>query len=314
MPIPLSTQPVIAFIWDFDHTLIRGDMQAPIFEAYDVDAEEFWREVNALVDHHRSHGEVVSRHYAYILHLLTYVRTGRLRGLSNAKLREFGALLEPAPGMPAFLGEVRNRVASIPEFAREGISVEHYVISTGLQPLIEGSPFAPYLDGVWANTFIEEAAEPGFLDQLPVRSGDVAIAHLGYPMDLTTKTRAVFEINKGANVDPKIDVHAPMGQAQRRVPLRNMIFVADGATDVPVFSILNANGGKTLGVYSPAPDGNEVAVRLLHEQGRVHAVAEADFRTGALAYDWLMEGMEQIGYEIVEHRRQAFAAAPDESR
>lgn len=312
MPVPLSTQPVIAFIWDFDRTLIPGNMQAPIFEEYDVDQGQFWDEVHALVDHHAARGELVSRHHAYLLHTLTYVRTGRFPALSNAKLRELGARIQPAPGIPELLAALRRRVADFPEFVREGIAVEHYVISTGMRPLIEGSVIAPHLDGIWANTFIEEAAGPGYLDELPVRMGDAAIAHLGYPMDLTTKTRALFEINKGTNVDPTVDVHAPLGEAHRRVPLRQMVFTGDGMTDVPVFSILNAAGGKTLGVYNHEPDDNEALVRRLHEQGRVQGIARADFTPGAPAHVWLMEALEQIGYEIVENRRQAFAGTPSD--
>jgi hypothetical protein len=73
MPVPLHTQTVIAFIWDFDRTLIPDNMQTPIFEEYGVDTASFWREVEGLVAFHKTLGEIVARDTAYLLHLLTYV-------------------------------------------------------------------------------------------------------------------------------------------------------------------------------------------------------------------------------------------------
>jgi hypothetical protein len=79
---------------------------------------------------------------------------------------------------------------------------------------------------------------------------------------------------------------------------------------VPCFSILNQSGGKTLGVYTLDPVDNHRRVKQLQEQGRIQGMAEADFRPGKAAYLWLMDSIEQIGYEIIEARRQAFASIP----
>ncbi len=85
-----------------------------------------------------------------------------------------------------------------------------------------------------------------------------------------------------------------MEESQRRVPLRNMIYIADGPSDVPCFSILNQNGGKTLGVYTLEPRDNHKQVKQLQEQGRIQGMAEADYRPGRAAYLWLMDSLEQI--------------------
>ena len=139
MPPPLHTQTVIAFVWDFDKTLIPSNMQDPIFDAYDVDPRAFWDEVDGLVDHYRRQGVAIQRDIAYLGHLLTYVREGIFKDLTNERLRELGGSLVPAPGMPEFLDESRRHIAEIPEFADEGITVEHYVVSTGILPMIEGN-------------------------------------------------------------------------------------------------------------------------------------------------------------------------------
>lgn len=311
MPVPLYTQTVIACIWDFDRTLISDNMQGPIFDAYGIDPGLFWGEVEGLVEYHKLRGELVAPEMAYLLHILAYVEAGIFDGLTNEKLRKLGAELTPCPGIPEFFDATKQRVASIPEFVREGLTVEHYVVSTGLSPMIEGSPIAPHIDGIWANHFIEASAGPGFRDRLPVAARGEAIKYLSYSIDNTSKSRAVFEINKGVNKNRQVDVNARMDESQRRVPLRNMIYVADGPSDVPVFSILNQAGGKTLGVYVPEPRPNYRQVKQLQEQGRIQGMAEADYREGKGAYLWLMDSIEQIGYEIVENRRQAFAAIPN---
>ncbi|MDK1019253.1 MAG: HAD family hydrolase [Actinomycetota bacterium] len=308
MPPPLYTQTVIAFVWDFDKTLIPSNMQNPIFDFYDVDPDTFWTEVEGLPDYYGRNGVVIQRDTAYLGHFLTYVREGKFEGLSNAKLRELGAALDPVPGMPDFMEATRAHVAEIPEFVNEGITVEHYVVSTGIREMIEGSAYGPVIDGVWANTFIENVAEPGYLTRLPVSPGPGPISHVGYTIDNTSKTRAIFEINKGVNKIPGLDVNARMAPEQRRVPMKNIIYIADGPSDVPVFSILNTSGGRTLGVYMLEPDNNHAKVKALQEQGRIQGMAEADYRPGKPAYLWLMDTLEQIGFEIVEARRQAFAA------
>ena len=105
-----------------------------------------------------------------------------------------------------------------------------------------------------------------------------------------------------------LNVNARMAQDQRRVPLKNIVYIADGPSDVPAFSILNTSGGRTLGVYTVEPHNNHAKVKALQEQGRIQGMAEADYRPGKPAYLWLMDTLEQIGFEIIESRRQAFSA------
>ncbi len=314
MPVPLYTQTVIAFLWDFDRTLIPGNMQDPIFAEYGVDPDRFWAEVDSLVEYYDRRGFPVDRDTTYVGHLLTYVREGLFPGLTNARLKELGGRLELAPGMPEFMEASRRRVKEVPEFEHQGIHVEHYVLSTGLRPMIEGSPLAGQLDGIWANTLIETPAPSGYLDHLDVVADPAPVSQVGSLIGNTAKTRAVFEINKGVNVNASVDVNARMSEEQRRVPIPNMVYVADGPSDVPVFSILNERGGKTLGVYTLRPRDNFRQVKSLQEQGRIQGMAEADYRPGQAAYLWLMDSLEQIATGIVTAREQAFSAIPPAPR
>ena len=97
----------------------------------------------------------------------------------------------------------------------------------------------------------------------------------------------------------------------REFGVKAMIYIADGPSDVPVFSILNQHGGRTLGVYTLDPRNNHKQVKQLQEQGRIQGMAEADYRAGKAANLWLMDSLEQIARGIVEDRRKAFAEIPN---
>jgi hypothetical protein len=300
----LFPQNVIAMIWDFDKTLIPGNMQGPLFRHFDIDEAEFWAEVDGLEEFYRSHGSrLIQRDHLYLNHILTYVREGKMPGLGNQLLRELGGEIDFYTGMPDFLELARKTIESRPGFAEHQIRVEHYVVSTGLRQMILGSAIASQVDSVWACEFTELVAPPGYgADQGQLFSPEGEIRQLIYTIDNTSKTRAIFEINKGTNKNPSIDVNAKIAPEDRRVPFQNMIYVADGPSDVPVFSIVEANGGRTYAVYRPGSQGEfQQAARLL-EQDRVDAFGEADYSDGSHTAMWLMHAAEEIAHRIVNDR------------
>src|SRR3989304_8605907 len=97
VPVPLYPQTVIAFLWDFDPTLIPGNQQDPLFTAYGVDEATFWTEVDGLVDHYASRGVIVARDAAYLLHILAYVEEGGFKGVRKDRFTEIRHLPPPAP-------------------------------------------------------------------------------------------------------------------------------------------------------------------------------------------------------------------------
>jgi hypothetical protein len=243
----LFPQNVIAMIWDFDKTLIPGNMQGPLFRHFGIDEAIFWDEVDGLEEWYRARGAgLIARERLYLDHILAYVREGRMQGLSNDLLARLGAEMSFYEGIPDFLDLVRKSIESEPRFSDHQITVEHYIVSTGLRRMILGSAVAPFVDDIWACEFTELVAPPGYREhQGQLFSPDGEIRQLIYTIDNTTKTRALFEINKGTNKNPSIDVNAKMAREDRRVPFQNMIYIADGPSDVPVFSVVEANGGRT---------------------------------------------------------------------
>jgi hypothetical protein len=284
-------------------------MQGPLFRHYDIDETEFWAEVEGLDEFYRSHGyKLIQRDHLYLNHILTYVRAGRMPGLGNTLLRELGAEIEFYVGMPDFLELVRKTIEARPGFAEHQIRVEHYVVSTGLRQMILGSAIAPQIEEVWACEFTELVAPPGYADrQDRLFSPEGEIQQLIYTIDNTSKTRALFEINKGSNKNPTIDVNAKIAREDRRIPFQNMIYIADGPSDVPVFSVVDENGGRTYAVYRPGSEREfEQANRLL-EQGRVDAFGEADYSEGSHTAMWLTHAAENIASRIVRDREEALS-------
>jgi hypothetical protein len=308
MPQQLFLQNIIACIWDFDKTLIPGYMQAPIFEHYRVDAKKFWKEVNELPKYYRKNGlDLIVPDTIYLNHFITYATAGIFKGLNNKRLREFGAEIEFYKGLPEFFDEVKHFVKADPAYRQHDIRVEHYIVSTGLRQMILGSKIAPYVDGVWGCEFVENPPQAGWLDPAgrQTTGPPKSISQIAYALDNTTKTRAIFEINKGTNKISDIDVNAKIPEEDRRVPIQNMIYIADGPSDIPVFSIVNRFGGRTFAVYQSGSNEEFSQVNNLQKQGRVQSYGEADYTEGSQTAMWIDNAVNEIAELIVANRQRA---------
>lgn len=308
MATVLFTQNIVSCIWDFDKTLIPGYMQAPLFQRYGVDEANFWTEVNSLEAHYRERGYKVSGESVYLNHLLTYVRHGRMKGVNNEVLRDCGSEIEFYPGLPNFFQDLREFVRSRSEYVKHDITLEHYIVSTGIAEMIRGSRIAPTVDGIWACEFIENPLKPGFLSQKELQIDEPReISQIGSIIDNTIKTRALFEINKGTNKNAAIDVNAQIKPEDRRIPFQNMIYIADGPSDVPCFSVVKKNGGRAYGVYNPDSSAEFEQNDRLLQSGRIHAYGPADYQSGANAPKWLTMHIGAICDRIVSDREAAVA-------
>jgi hypothetical protein len=305
---PLFLQNIIACIWDFDKTLSPGYMQKPIFEMYNVAARKFWKEVEELPAYYKKDGlDLISTDTLYLNHILTYAQAGTFKGLNNAKLRELGGKIELYEGLPAFFDEIKRFADASSGYRQHDIQIEHYIVSTGLRQMILGSKIAPFVDGVWGCEFVENTPPPGYLDKgaKKVNEDTKIISQIAYALDNTTKTRAVFEINKGSNKLPDIDVNAMIPDEDRRVPFQNMIYIADGPSDIPVFSLINRYGGRTFAVYRSGSKEEFAQVNTLQKQKRVHSIGEARYTEGSQTSMWIKNAITEISNQIVKNRERA---------
>lgn len=285
---------IIAVIWDCDRTLIDGYMQDPMFEEYGIDAAQFWKDETRCIEEYEAQGIKVN-HDTFYLNYFIRAAQGRIPkysmpGLNNAKLREFGKKQKFYKGV---LDLMKSSMEMLDKNCAEfGIQVEHYIVSTGFSEVIKGSPLMDYVKDVWGCELIEEG-----------EGADAVISEVAYTIDNTTKTRALFEINKGTNVLKDVDVNANVPMESRRVKFENMIYIADGPSDIPAFSLIRKNGGATFAIY---PKGDAQAlnqVDTMRADGRVDMYAEADYSEGTTAYMWITRQIRARAEAIMQEER-----------
>ncbi|MEI6534993.1 MAG: HAD family hydrolase, partial [Verrucomicrobiaceae bacterium] len=207
-----AQQTTIGLVYDYDQTLSPGYMtDEVVFPHFGINATQFWKRSHALVDEQGYDGEM-----AYLKTLLDCLTPDPP---SNADLRKLGPNLKFFPGLPGMFTELEGVLRE--EHRVIGVKLEHYIISSGLKELLEGSALRPHVKAVFASEFAED--ESGRIS-FPKR----VISH-------TTKTQFIFRINKGM-LQPHEDVNDHMPPEMRPIPFPNMIYVGDGPTDVPFFT------------------------------------------------------------------------------
>ena len=287
-------QNVIAIVYDYDQTLSPNYMQEEvIFPAFGIDSRAFWKRAQELVREQGYDNEL-----AYMKVLLDCLGMDRP---TNTRLKELGGSLRFYPGLPQMIEEFAKGLLS-PQHEAHGIKVEHFIISSGLKILIEGSRLAPHVQGIFGCEFAED--ESGRIT-FPKR----VISH-------TQKTQYLFRINKGL-LSMAQDVNDHMPPAIRPVPFQNMIYIGDGPTDVPCFTVVRQNGGHAIAVYNPEDPSRgsfRKCYQLSTHADRVRHIAPADFRAGSHLRLILEQMVNEIGNRIVEARawelEQATVRAP----
>jgi len=293
---------IIALVWDFDKTLVDGYMQDPIFDAYGIDSKVFWEEVNSLPEKYmREQNVKVNPDTIYLNHFINYAKSGKMKGLNNDKLKESGKKLNFYAGVPEIFAKTKSLIEENEIYKEYDIKVEHYVVSTGMAEIIRGSAVMRYVEEIWGCELIEADDE----------NGNRIISEIGYTIDNTSKTRALFEINKGVNKRSAdgINVNTKIDEPLRRVHFINMVYIADGPSDVPAFSLVNRNQGATFAIY---PRGNRKAqkqVEQMRMDGRINMYAEADYSENTTAYMWICGKIEEFAERIRTDERAKIQVA-----
>ncbi len=305
-------QNVIAVIWDFDKTLISEYMQTPIFEDYGIDPKAFWSENNKLKEHYQKQGIKINADTIYLNHFITCTKQGIFKGLNNELLLNYGKKLKYYKGIPEIFDAINNNIHKNKDFNTFNITVEHYIVSTGMAQIIRGSTIIKYFKDIWGCEFIESVMPSELLcngqdakKYQPQKSNcnnitqEKEICQIGYTIDNTTKTRAIFEINKGSNIkELHIDVNSRINENFRRIPFENMIYIADGPSDIPAFSVIKQYGGRTFAIYPSENKEHFKQVENLRKDGRIDMYAEADYSEGKTAFMWLLNQTEEIAKNI----------------
>ena len=266
--------------------LSMGICRIPIFKDYNVNPHEFWTEVNALPKKYKEEQHVkVNPDTIYLNQFIRYAQSGKFDGLNNAKLKSYGSRQNFYAGIPEIFKHTKEMLKNDPVCEEYNIKVEHYIVSTGFAEVIRGTELMNYVENIWGCELIEDEEHK-------------IINEIGFTMDNSTKTKAIFEINKGVNKEKDITVNSKLSDELRRVDFHNMIYIADGPSDIPAFSVVKGRGGATFAIY---PKGDERAfaqVEKLREDDRIDMFAEADYSEGTTAYMWICNKVREFADNI----------------
>lgn len=246
-------RPIVAFLYDFDKTLCTTDMQNYAFiPSLGMTPAEFWAEANGFGRRNRIDG--------VLAYMYTMLQEAERKNLPFTRQ----ALVEKGRNIILFPG-VREWFRRINEFgAGQGVQVEHYVISSGLREIIEGSSISGEFKEIYASEFYYDDDGRPVWPKLAV--------------NFTAKTQFVYRINKGVlDVSDDKTLNDSMPDDSKRVPFTNMVYMGDGLSDVPCMKMMRAYGGQAIAVYQ---ESSREAVEDLLAKGRVDFIFPADYREG----------------------------------
>lgn len=266
----MRKNPIVALIYDFDGTLSPGNMQEFGFiQAIGKSPKEFWQESDEIAV-----GQDASNILSYMKLMFDESRKAGIK-LRREDFKRFGASVQLFDGVKEWFGLINEYGKS------KGVKVEHYINSSGLAEMIEGTAIAHEFKRIFACTFIYD------------QEGEAEWP--GVAVDYTAKTQFLFKINKGIlSIRDNQKVNESQDEDKKRVPFPHMIYFGDGETDVPCMKIVKMFGGHSIAVYNPDIKKKvNVAKKLLRQQ-RVNFITPADYTKDSRTYQVVCAIIDKI--------------------
>ena len=260
----------VAICYDFDGTLSPKNMQEyDFFNALGNGAKNFWAESKALAVENNA-DEIL----AYMMLMIERAKTCKVKTTRSA-FRDYGKGIELYKGVETWFDSINQYGKTL------GLSINHYIISSGIKEMIEGSPIADKFKKIYACSFIYD-------------QNDVA-AWPAVAVNYTTKTQFIFRINKGIEDDnDHITINKFIPREERAIPFSRMIYLGDGATDVPCMRLVKDLGGTSIAVYPPRNKTKHTATEKLLTDGRVNFISQADYTSGSRLHELVKIILEKI--------------------
>lgn len=279
---------IIALIFDFDDTL-APDSTSRFLESMGIDVPHFWRDtVDTLID--EGWDPVPAMMYR-LIEISRYRETSK--PLTRDSFSEAGKKLKFFPGVTKIFPILKDLTQELSEEMNIDVELEYYIISSGIQSIIDSSRIAKHFKEIWASEFHYD------------KNGEIL-----FPKNMisfTDKTRYLFHIQKGL-VGPQyrnkpFEVNKKTPKESVRVPFNRMIFVGDGYTDVPCFSLMQENGGTAIAVYDRDRRDKWGRAWGFTQTGRATNIAPADYRKNSALHDSLIMAIERICHDIALSNR-----------
>ena len=248
-------RPKIAICYDFDKTLSPDDMQTfTLIPSFGMKSEDFWKESDQL-----ARDNLMEKNLAWMYKLIQY---SKAKGLSIRKeyFRQIGAEVDLYQGVDSWFDRMNAYAES------KGIELEHYIISSGLKEIIEGSSIAHHFKRIYASSYFYS---PEGDAQWPAQA-----------INYTNKTQYIFRIAKGFLEEYDERVNDSMKEKTMYIPYENFIYIGDSATDIPCMRLVKSKGGYSIGVFDPVKNARS-KVYQLYSDGRINLYAPADYSEGS---------------------------------
>ena len=246
----------VAIAYDFDGTLAPGNMQEYDFiPKLGMKNGEFWKQATQLAQD--CDGDPI---LAYLNLMLKQARAHDLP-IRRQDFVDYGSGVELFPGVAGWFDRIDAYGKT------RGLAVKHYIVSSGIREMVEGSPIAKKFERIFASAFAYDQHDVAYAPAMAI--------------NYTTKTQFLFRINKGTlDVWDNTVINAYVPQGQRPVPFERMLYLGDGETDVPCMRLVKDQGGHALAVYKKGKRGAKTLAQRLLDEGRVNFVAPADYSEG----------------------------------
>lgn len=250
----MEKKPILAICYDFDKTLSPDDMQAQGYiQSVNYEVSDFWKESNKLVADND-----MDQNLAYM-----YMMRDKSRGklvFNKETLRDEGSKVKLFPGVKTWFDRINEYGTA------KDVIVEHYIISSGLKEMIEGTEVAKHFKKIYASSFYyDDRGEAVWPAQV---------------INYTNKTQFLFRIVKGVLDINNQEVNSHFEANQYHIPFRNMVYIGDSDTDIPCMKLVNVNGGHSIGVYNAETKDKSKVFRMLDED-RIKYFAQADYTAGS---------------------------------
>jgi len=266
----------VALIYDFDGTLAPGNMQERDFiPAIKMKTKKFWTEVSKISKQQQADNILV-----YMKLMLDKAQAASIP-VRRENFKDYGKNLSFFKGI---LPYQNNGITEKGWFERinqygktSGINIEHYIVSSGIREMIEGTKLAKKFKKIYASSF--------FYDHNGIAVWPTLV------LNYTTKTQYLFRINKGClDVSDNSSINNFIPEEKRVIPFKHMIYIGDGDTDIPCFRLIKERGGHSIAVYKPKTSGAKNKTKDLIDDGRVNFIATADYRN-ASQIDRIVKGI-----------------------
>lgn len=264
----------MAIAYDFDGTLAHGNIQEyDFFPALGMTSKEFWSEANELEIKHQA-----DKILAY-MNLMIQKANAKQLPIRKEDFTKYGKSVELFEGVETWFQRI-NAYAK-----QQDIDLKHYIISSGIKEMIEGTPIAKEFNKIFASSFMYDHHGVAFWPALAI--------------NYTTKTQYLFRINKGSlDVCNHTDINRYIPENERPLPFEHIIFIGDGETDIPSFRLVKDQNGHAIAVYKPKMANARAQSQHLIDEGRVNFIAPACYKEGSEIETMVKAIMDKI---VVDH-------------